>query len=201
VFQSYLGAAQAKRGRLGCLLHAPEAEPQEGLVSLLAAKRMRLHFVVAIARGRRFGQEQARCGGWRKTQGGWRQVRSADPPSEAVSCPFAVHISAEQLGRCLAFLGVPWWYRYPHGTNTAQAPISSRRFSRRARTTRTVQTAPLAKDACATSGSSRSSPTNRRICVRAPKDLCSTIHDIRISAYRAQSTHDRPGCSKISRLL
>ena len=158
-------------------------------------------FLTCCCREFRNTLEQARCGGWRKTQGGWRQVRSGDPPSEAVSCPFAVHINAERLGRCLAFLGVLWWYRYPDGANTAQARISSRRFSRRARTTRTVQTAPLAKDICATSGSSRSSPTNRRICVGAPKDLCSTIHDIRISAYHAQSTHDRPGCSKIRRLL
>jgi hypothetical protein len=44
-------SAQAKRGRLGCLLRARGGASQEGLVSLLGAERMRLHFVVAVAMG------------------------------------------------------------------------------------------------------------------------------------------------------
>ena len=48
-------SAQAKRGRLGCLLRAPEAEPlRKTLVSLLGAERMRSYFVVAVAMGRRW---------------------------------------------------------------------------------------------------------------------------------------------------
>jgi hypothetical protein len=44
-------SAQAKRGRLGCLLRARGGASQEGPVSLLGLEHMRSHFVVAVAVG------------------------------------------------------------------------------------------------------------------------------------------------------
>ena len=63
------------------LARARGGASQEGLVSLLGAERMRSHFVVAVARGRRCGQEQARRDGCRKTQSGRRQRGNFRPPS------------------------------------------------------------------------------------------------------------------------
>jgi hypothetical protein len=53
-------SAQAKRGRLGCLFRAPEAEPLSRLGYLASARSAEIAFVVVPAsRGGRSGRERA----------------------------------------------------------------------------------------------------------------------------------------------
>ncbi len=51
--------------------------------------------------GRRCGQEQARCGGWRKTRCGCRQVRSeASPSGEKLDGPKRIEAGVAMIGTC-----------------------------------------------------------------------------------------------------